>query len=251
MNELTRFSLLDIPIDNVTMDQALDKIITSIKDKERTSELNFVNAHCINVSYTDMEYKQILLGSDAVFADGSGIRMAGDMFGTKIIDNVNGTDMFPLLCRRCKDEGFKIFLLGAAPGTAQRVGEWVHSEIAPDIISGVHDGFFNPEDIPSLISEIEKSEADLLLVAMGVPRQEKWIHQNLKELPVSATLGVGGLFDFFSGNILRAPMWMRKLGIEWVWRLLKEPRRMWKRYIVGNIVFTHRVKQAVKKSKRQ
>ncbi len=251
MNKKTRFNLLDIPIDNVTMDQALDMIIDSIKDREKTSELNFVNAHCINVSCTDAEYKQILQGSDAIFADGSGIRMAGEIFDVKIADNVNGTDMFPLLCRRCKDEGLKIFLLGASPGTASRVQTWVHTEIAPDIISGVHDGFFTLDDTPVLLTEMKESEADLLLVAMGVPRQEKWIHQNLNELPVATAMGVGGLFDFFSGNIKRAPMWMRKLGIEWVWRLLKEPRRMWKRYIVGNIVFTHRVKKAAKKSKRQ
>ncbi len=242
-------NLIDLSITNVTMEQALD-LIESMHEGLHT--IHFVNAHCINVAAKDPEYKAILSKADALLADGSGIRLAGKWLGTPIVDNVNGTDLFPLLCRRFADSGKRMFLLGSAPMVAEQAGRWACRQVNAPIIAGTHHGYFTTEDEQkAVIKEINDSGADLLLVALGVPRQEKWIDASRTVLNVPLCMGVGALFDFYSGTVPRAPMWMRKVGLEWAWRLAIEPRRMWRRYIVGNVVFILRlIKLRMRKSQR-
>jgi N-acetylglucosaminyldiphosphoundecaprenol N-acetyl-beta-D-mannosaminyltransferase len=244
------FTLLDIPILNITMQEALDLLFSSLGKQASTQEIHFVNAHCINVAAKQSKYREILQNAKAIFPDGTGIRKAGDTLGTPIIDNVNGTDMFPLLCERCAKEGKKLYLLGAGPSVAQKTAAWANAHAKKEIIAGYHDGFFSKTEESSVIAEINASNADILLVAMGVPRQELWIHEQSHLLTVPVSMGVGGLFDFYSGTISRAPSWMRKAGIEWIWRLLMEPRRMWKRYIIGNAEFLLRI-QKIKRRRRE
>jgi N-acetylglucosaminyldiphosphoundecaprenol N-acetyl-beta-D-mannosaminyltransferase len=249
------FSLLDIPIRNVSMERALEIIFDAIDTytpKRGAYEMHFVNAHCINVAAKQSSYLEILKNAKAVFADGSGIRKAGEMLGTPIVDNVNGTDLFPLICERCLALDKQLYLLGSAPGIAEKTAAWATGHVGGDIIAGFHDGFFSDLEAPMVIEQINATKPDILLVAMGVPRQELWLHTYLPYLNVPVCLGVGGLFDFYSGNIPRAPRWMRKVGIEWVWRLLMEPKRMWKRYIIGNVEFLLRIRKIKrnKKSKR-
>jgi N-acetylglucosaminyldiphosphoundecaprenol N-acetyl-beta-D-mannosaminyltransferase len=235
-----------ISILNITMEQALDLIFTaaaSSRSDHRLKQMHFVNAHCINVAAKDPAYRQVMQQADAVFADGSGIRRAGTTLGTEIVANVNGTDMFPLLCRRCAQEGRKLYLLGAAPGAAEACARWADEYAGTCVTAGARDGFFTAEQQESVIGAINTAAPDILLVAMGVPRQELWLHEHREQLAVPVAMGVGGLFDFYSGRIRRAPLWMRRAGIEWVWRLLMEPGRMWKRYIIGNIVFLMRIRR--------
>ena len=230
--------LLGLSITNVTMEDALDMVLGAAGGMHT---MHFVNAHCINVAAKDSEYRKILSQSEALFADGSGIKLAGKWLGTPIIDNVNGTDMFPLLCQACARSGKRLFLLGAAPGITQKVADWTKEHTESEVVAGYHHGFFTSAEESSVVESINSSGADLLLVAMGVPTQEKWIARLRDRLDVPVCMGVGGLFDFYSGSIPRAPKWMRSLGIEWVWRLCMEPRRMWRRYIVGNVVFIVRI----------
>lgn len=242
-------NLLGLSITNVTMDDAI-ALIDSVSSGRHT--MHFVNAHCINVAAKDAEYRAILGRTDALFADGSGIRLAGKWLGNPIIGNVNGTDLFPLLCTRIAQSGKRMFLLGSAPTIAEKAGRWAEEHAKAAIIAGTHDGYFSTkEEQEAVIAEINASGADLLLVAMGVPKQEKWIALNRERLDVPLCMGVGALFDFYSGTVPRAPMWMRKVGLEWVWRLAIEPRRMWRRYIVGNVVFVTRLlKIRMRQSKR-
>lgn len=245
MGRSDTFTLFGIPIDNVTEEEALQMILeNSTGHSGKPSELHYVNAHCMNVSCTDEEYRSILQQATAVFADGSGIRMAGKRFDVEIKANVNGTDMFPRILEAFRDKGLKVFLLGAAPGIAEKTAEWAIRQYGQQVIAGYHDGFFTQEQQSALIDQINASGADLLLIAMGVPRQEKFAHEILESLTIKAVMGVGGLFDFYSGSIKRAPKWMRSLGIEWVYRLIQEPGRMWRRYIIGNILFMMRVRRA-------
>lgn len=253
MNEDRYLDIYDIRIANVTMDEALARIFDAIQryaSYSSAQEMHFVNAHCINVAGKNLEYRNVLKHAHAVFADGTGIRKAGALLGTPIVDNVNGTDMFPLLCKECAQRGLKMYLLGAAPTIAHKVAQWADSFTNSSIIAGVHDGFFGPHEIDKLIQEITDAHPDILLVAMGVPKQELWIHEHLDKLHVPVCMGVGGLFDFYSGTIPRAPLWMRNIGCEWVWRLLKEPKRMWKRYIIGNVVFMSRMYKLKRERKR-
>ncbi|WP_321300088.1 WecB/TagA/CpsF family glycosyltransferase [uncultured Sphaerochaeta sp.] len=230
--------LLGLSITNITMEEALDRIDATT---EGLHTMHFVNAHCINVAAKDAEYHAILANADALFADGSGIRLAGSTLGCPIVDNVNGTDLFPLLCSRFAKTGKRMFLLGSAPGVAEKAARWAEEYTGSSIIAGTYHGYFKSGEESSVIEAINASGAELLLVALGVPRQEKWIASVRSLLQVPLCMGVGALFDFYSGTVSRAPLWMRKIGLEWVWRLLLEPGRMWRRYIVGNVVFIVRL----------
>ena len=247
MAEQTRestFSLLGIPIANITMETALGRILAAADAWNRddpTTEMAFVNAHCINVAARDDTYREIVSGQSAVFADGSGIRKAGDMLGVPIVDNVNGTDMFPLLCSACAEAGKTLYLLGGRPGIAEKSAAWADAHAGTAVVAGFHHGYLDSSSEQLVLQQIRELRPDILLVAMGVPMQELWIHAHREELAVPVSIGVGGLFDFYSGRIARAPGFLRRVGLEWAWRLLMEPRRMWKRYLVGNVVFMVRI----------
>jgi N-acetylglucosaminyldiphosphoundecaprenol N-acetyl-beta-D-mannosaminyltransferase len=130
-----------------------------------------------------------------------------------------------------------LFLLGARPGIADAVAAWVHAHYPRVKLAGFHHGYFAPEEEQLVLDEIRHSGASILLVALGAPRQDVWISRNLAATGVKVAMGVGGLFDFYSGRIPRAPQWLREMGLEWVYRLYREPGRMWRRYLVGNLAF--------------
>jgi exopolysaccharide biosynthesis WecB/TagA/CpsF family protein len=231
--------MLGVEISNLTMEEALGQIFATVRGKEKRS-FAFVNADCLNQASRNPAYSRVLSRQAAVFADGSGIRFAARMRGQKVRDNVNGTDMLPLLCAQAAKEGHGIFLLGARQGLAEEVARRMTAEHPGLLISGTHHGYFPASETQNVIDIINASGAHILLVAMGVPQQELWISRNLEKLSVNMVMGVGGLFDFYSGRIPRAPMWMRRSGTEWIYRLWQEPGRMWRRYILGNPLFVWR-----------
>lgn len=233
---MTEINLLGIPIQNITMQQAVGQIQNAIHSNH-SSSFFFVNAHCINVARNDEEYRMILQQNQYNYADGTGMTLAAKCFGIHMVDNVNGTDMFPLLCRELHISGTSMYLLGATPDRLEALIKNINTQYPTLQIAGHHHGYFDWNDNPQIIDDIRKSKPDVLLVAMGVPIQEKWIHKHAKQLGVPAILGVGGLFDFYSGAIPRAPVWMRRIGMEWLFRLYQEPARLWKRYLIGNITF--------------
>ncbi|RJP25913.1 MAG: glycosyltransferase [Candidatus Omnitrophota bacterium] len=238
--------LFDIPIRNGMMDQAVEMIIgCAIQNKP--VRIFFVNAHCINLSHNDSEYHTILQQADFVLADGIGMKIASLLFRKPLLDNVNGTDMYPLLCQALQQKKLSVYLLGGEPGIAERMRNST-LEFCPDLhVCGVHHGFFTYADEPQMIETIRMAAPDVLLVALGVPKQEKWIERNYKQCGATVTLAVGGLFDFYSGKNPRAPLWMRKIGLEWLYRLYLEPRRLWKRYLLGNVVFFwHTIREWIK-----
>jgi N-acetylglucosaminyldiphosphoundecaprenol N-acetyl-beta-D-mannosaminyltransferase len=237
---LPRINLFDIAIDNVTLDQAVETIVECL-DGDTATQVSFVNADCVNVAYRNREYKKALQQSDLVFADGVGVRVAGDVLGQPVRDNVNGTDLFPLLAKALENTGKRIYLLGGQPGVAEGVAKWLTSNYPGVEVAGFHHGYFTTDKEAEVIEAIRASGADLVLVAFGAPRQELWIRRNLNKLGAKVVIGVGGLLDFFSGRIPRAPRWVRKLGMEWAYRLSQEPKRLWRRYLIGNVVFLARL----------
>jgi N-acetylglucosaminyldiphosphoundecaprenol N-acetyl-beta-D-mannosaminyltransferase len=236
----TRVEICGLPIDNVTMEAALDAMMVRLETRTKT-RLYFVNADCVNISHRDPEYRRTVQCGELVFADGSGMRLAGRVLGIPIVDNVNGTDFFPLACERLAGSGKRVFLLGGRPGVAEKVRAWAHEQHPGLEICGVHHGYFDRARSGDIAAQIRESGADVLLVAFGAPAQEKWIAAHMDATGVTVALGVGGLFDFYSGNVPRAPLWMRRAGLEWLYRFAQEPRRMWKRYWIGNFVFVARV----------
>ena len=228
--------LFGVPIDNVTMDGALatlDRLVS-----QRSGFVAFVNAHCMNITCRDEHYREILNHADAVWPDGSGLKLAGKIRGFDIPDNVNGTDMFPLICAK----PYRIYMLGAAEGVAERAMRNAEKNFPAAHFVGAAPGFFaDEEEERSAIERINALDPDILLVAMGVPKQEKWIARHRSQLRCGVAIAVGGLLDFVSERIPRAPLWMRKLGIEWMFRLYQEPSRLFRRYVLGNPLFVLRL----------
>lgn len=233
--------VFDIPFSACTMADALDKLEQMNKEARSTGKSKFVafiNAHCLNIAYKDKEYSEILQKADVVWPDGIGVKMAGKILGFEVPENVNGTDFFPLACQK----PYTIYMLGAAPGVAQKAMENAMAAYPNAKFVGADHGFFADEAaVEAAIQKVNEANPDILLVALGVPRQEKWVAKYQDKLKCGVVIAVGGLLDFVSGRIPRAPLWMRKCGLEWTFRLMQEPVRLFKRYIIGNPVFLFRV----------
>ena len=235
-----RVELLDVTLHNQSMHATLTRIWQFARGAQ-CRQVAFVNPDCLNIAGRDPDYKALLQSLPMVLADGIGIHLALKLFTDDgLCDNVNGTDLFPHLCKMAAREKLSLYLLGGQPGVATAVAEEAQKRVCDLEIAGTQHGYFDADDEQAIVRDINRSGADILLVAMGVPMQEKWIAANAAKLDVRVAMGVGGLFDFYSGRIARAPMWMREMGLEWAYRLLQEPGRMWRRYVVGNPVFLWR-----------
>lgn len=232
--------LCDVVFDNVDMPGALAQV-EQLLDQPGARQVCFVNPACINIAARHRGYRRVLSRAALVLPDGIGTKIAADILGTPLKQNVNGTDLFPRLMDRMAQRRGSVFLLGGRPGVAEAVAKAIVARWPEVRLAGVRDGFFAVADEGDVAAEVRRSGADLLLVARGAPLQELFIHRHLDALGARVVIGVGGLFDFVSGRIPRAPQWMRDVGLEWIYRLLQEPARMWRRYLLGNFSFLARV----------
>jgi len=229
-----------VNIVNTTMAEALDWIEQCVRNQQK-SVLAFVNPACLNIAYTNETYRHVLQQADRVLPDGIGIKIGCRLLGQSLMANVNGTDLFPRLCERAAEGGYSLFLLGGQAGIAEKTAAAMQERYPKLIITGVQDGYFSDEKEPEVIDMINRSGASVLLVGFGVPKQELWLARCRAQLNPAVCMGIGGLFDFYSGRIPRAPVWLREIGMEWSWRLMQEPGRMWQRYLIGNPLFLYRV----------
>ncbi len=204
------------------------------------ASVQFINAHCVNMAAVDADYRQALAQADMLLPDGSGMRLAARLAGTAMGDNLNGTDLLPLLCRQAARRGQSIFFLGGKPGVAAAAARTMAAGTPGLRIAGATHGYFSAAEEAALIERINASGAAILLVGFGVPLQECWIARVRPRLNARIVLGVGGLFDYYSGAIARAPLPFRAAGCEWLWRLMLEPRRLFRRYVIGNPLFVAR-----------
>ncbi|HDR8325002.1 TPA: WecB/TagA/CpsF family glycosyltransferase, partial [Bacillus cereus] len=196
------------------------------------SKVFFLNAHCFNVAQTDSMYKENLNSADVVLNDGIGIDIAAKLFGFQFHQNMNGTDFTPNLLRYAEEKGYTVYLLGGKPGVAEEAGKNLTNDLKNLQIIGVKDGYFfsNESDV---LQDINQKKPDILIVGLGVPLQENWISEKISQLDVNVVVGVGAFLDFYSKRVTRAPKWMRNCKLEWLFRLLIEPRRLFKRYVIG------------------
>lgn len=231
-----RVDFLGTGIDCLTPEDAVDELIARIRLHRRT-RVFFVNAHCVNVARRDLGYRGCLGRADFVLADGSGILLASRLLGLPIRHNLNGTDFVPTLLEHAAVDNRAVFLLGGRPGIAALAAERL-VERNPNLrVVGSSHGYLSSQEEEELINRIAELQPDILLVAKGVPLQETWLDEHWERLNVGLGLAVGGLIDFTAGVHPRAPRWMRVLGIEWCFRLAQEPRRLARRYLIGNVVF--------------
>jgi len=235
MSQLNTLKLFEFNILNETRESALDAIFNG-----RKQTVAFLNAHCINVAVNDPTYRWAINRASTVLPDGSGLQLAARMRGERFVENLNGTDLFPHIMQRATTQGLQVFLFGSQPGIAEKAAEKAKSLVPGLQVAGTRNGFFTKSEETQIIDEINASGAEVLLVAMGVPRQDIWIARNRHRLNARIVFGVGAQFDFWSGRVSRAPSLLRKAGLEWVWRLAVEPKRMFKRYILGNPAFIAR-----------
>jgi exopolysaccharide biosynthesis WecB/TagA/CpsF family protein len=243
MASLNKINLFNFDIISDTKDNLLDTIFNSGKHT-----VSFLNAHCINLAVNNSIYRWALSKSSVILPDGSGMSLAAKLNGNSIMQNLNGTDLFPSIVLGAAERNLKVFFFGSQPDVANQAALRAKT-ISPDlIVAGTRHGFYQSHEEAQIIEEINASGADILLVALGVPQQEIWIARNRHRLNARVVFGVGAQFDFWSGRISRAPLLLRKTGLEWTWRLAMEPKRLFKRYIIGNPIFVWRaVKDSIVK----
>ena len=227
--------LLNIDIDLFDDEKEVLALLSKDIDSGRSIELFFLNAHCFNLAQKDREYFDILNSCDYLLNDGIGIKIASKIEKLVLKKNLNGTDFIPEIAEMASKKGYKIFLLGAKDGIAEEAAVKLKEKFEGLQIAGVHSGYGLDD---SVLEMINNSKADILIAGMGVPMQEKWIRENKSKLgSVKLFVGGGAILDFLSQRIRRAPLLMRKIGLEWVFRLCLEPGRLWRRYLVGNFLF--------------
>lgn len=229
-------SVFGLPLLNMDRTSAVRHLL----DRAGHTTAAFLNAHCVNTAASDPQYLRALRAADVILPDGAGISLAAKLTGRALRENLNGTDLCEPLCREAARRGKSIYLLGAAPGVAQTAADNLIHKIPGLRVAGTHDGFFDPANSETLIAQINDTGADIVMVAMGVPLQDVWLYQHRKLINAQLVMGVGALFDFEAGRVSRAPLLLRKAKLEWVWRLAMEPRRMFKRYVLGNPAFVAR-----------
>ncbi|MGR3376698.1 WecB/TagA/CpsF family glycosyltransferase [Salipiger abyssi] len=233
--DLPKRPILGLPVVNATTEATVNALLSGA-----ARSVFFFNAHCANLRAGNREYADALTRADMVLPDGIGVELAARMTGGGLAENLNGTDFTPALLTEAARRGMSVFLFGAQPGTAEKAAVTLAARIPGLRIAGTLDGYDGAADPEAAIARINTSDADILLVAMGVPMQELWIDRHLPELRPRLVLGVGALFDFLAGNVRRAPAAVRKARLEWGWRLMQEPRRLAKRYLIGNGTFLAR-----------
>ena len=236
----TRFNLPTLSLFNMNLINASRDSVVSMLLNGAPRRIGFINADCVNQAASNQSYRDALWQMDVLLPDGSGLALAAAMKGRKFRSNLNGTDLFPLICEEARRTGKSIYFLGGKPGVAQSAALASQAEFPGLRIAGFDHGYFDEADEQGVVTRVNASKADVLLVAMGVPNQEKFIVRNSAALSVPVCMGVGGLFDFVAGKIPRAPKPIRKIGMEWAWRMVCEPRRLAKRYLVGNPIFVAR-----------
>ena len=232
-----RVTVVGMKVDNVSEDETLS-LIDEWLDGGVPAFMSVVNAAKLVSARRDDELRRALMSADLVTADGMSVVWASRLLGCPLKERVTGIDIFERLIGHAARRGASVYLLG---GRDQAVGGLVTrltSEHPNLKVAGYRHGYFASGETAAVVEQIRQSGAELLFVAMGSPRQEIFIASNLTATGARFALGVGGAFDHLSGLSRRAPKWMQRAGLEWLYRLLSEPRRLWRRYLIGNLLFT-------------
>ncbi len=222
MNE--RVEILGVNVDSLTMAESV-KFIENLIDSGKPSIVATANAEMLMRATQDEELKDILNAAALVVPDGAGTVWAARHLGCEMPERVAGYDLAQELMKIAPEKSYKIFLFGSAPGVADKA-KLKAEELYPGIeIVGTRNGFFSPEDEPEIVEKIKETKPDILFAALGVPKQEKWLAKYKDELNVPVSIGVGGTFDVMAGVMKRAPLWMQRAKLEWLFRAMLQPKR--------------------------
>jgi N-acetylglucosaminyldiphosphoundecaprenol N-acetyl-beta-D-mannosaminyltransferase len=239
METLTkRVKICGIPVDALTMEQTLDLIDKAIQDKSPVHHV-VVNAAKMVNAQKNAELKKSIVDCDIINADGKSIVWASRFLNCALPERVAGIDLMHNLVEMAAQKGYKIFLLGAEADVLQKVVDGYCSKYGDQLIAGFRNGYFKKDEESELAQQIATSKADMLFVAVTSPKKEIFLNTYKHILNVPFIMGVGGSFDVVAGKTKRAPIWMQHIGMEWFYRVLQEPKRMWKRYLFGNSEFIY------------
>jgi exopolysaccharide biosynthesis WecB/TagA/CpsF family protein len=229
--------ILGIPVDAITYDEWIAHIEKWITANDRCRQVCTVNPEFLMIARRDMNFRNILQRADLCVPDGVGLLWAARQQGRILPQRVTGSDGVPTIAAAAVERGWRLFLLGAAPGVAQRAAGVLQQRYPGLKIAGVYSGSPSPAEEDDLVARINSSGADILFVAYGAPIQDKWIARNQPRLRVKMAMGIGGSLDFIAGVIPRAPQWMQRAGLEWLYRLALQPWRISRMIRLPQFVF--------------
>ena len=239
----TRIDLFGVPVASVTLAEAVD-IVERAVDERRRLDIGVVNAAKIVNMQTDDELRESVLSSDIIFADGMSLVWAARLQSKYLPERVAGIDLMYALLERGNETGMRVYCLGAEEWVSQEVALRIKEEYPGVRLVGYRNGYFSEEEQSGIADDIRRSGADVLFVAMSSPHKENFLARWSNQMQVPVTHGVGGSFDVFAGKVTRAPRVMQDLGLEWLYRVMQEPRRLWRRYLHTNWVFIRMVVRA-------
>ena len=240
-------TLLGVRIHALTVAELHQFFTATISSRQRARVLN-VNAHCLNLAAEQPWLRRFLNQAEIVFCDGVGVMLGARLIGRHIPERITYADWMWQLAGFAAQHGYSLYFLGARPGVAQAAADRLLTR-HPDLkICGVQHGYFerarDHAENQAVIDRINQARPNILVVGLGMPLQERWLCENWDCLEVNIGLTGGAVFDYLSGDLQRAPRWMTDNGLEWLGRLLIEPQRLWRRYLVGNPLFLMRVLRA-------
>lgn len=227
-------------IDNISFQEAVDRIQQMISKRIPAIVLTPNVDHIVKVQKNNY-FSKIYQHADLTVADGVPLIWAARFLGTPLKKKISGSDLFIRLCDVASKKGYRLFFLGGRPGAADLAAKNLRQQFTGIKINGIYSppmGFeYDPKEQVKIIELIKKSSPDILFVGLGAPKQEKWIYENKVKYQVPVSIGIGVSFEFVAGLVKRAPKWMQKNGLEWFWRTLIEPKRLWRRYLSDMIFF--------------
>ena len=223
-----RLQILGVGVDRVTGDEALERIATFIaegREHGTSHQVVTANAEIIYRASQNDDMKAIINQAHMVTADGSGVVWASKQLGEPLAERVTGIDLVNSICAASAQRGWKLYILGSAPGVADTAAQNICAKYPGCNIIGTHHGYFDAAEEQNILAELRELKPDVLFVALGAPKQEYWIADHLAQLGIPVGMGIGGSMDVLSGNVKRAPEWMQKLSLEWLYRFLIQPTR--------------------------
>ena len=235
---MSRIKFMNTEIDNLTMHEALQAVVRLIKENKSAYVVTPNVDHIVRLE-TDKELQEAYKNAALILTDGKPLIWISKLYGTPIKEKISGSDLLPLLCKMAARGGYRMFFLGAAEGVAKRAAENLTNKFSGLQVVGTYSppiGFErNPEEIDKIKLMIRDSKPDMLIVGLGCPKQEKFMYHYCKELGVPISFGLGASFDFEAGKIKRAPRWMANHGLEWLFRITQDPKRLAKRYLLDDM----------------
>lgn len=231
-----RFPILNTYVNALSLDETVGVVEEIVRRRAPTQHV-VINASKVNLMNDDSVLREIVNACPLINADGASIVWAARQLGVPLKERVTGIDLFLRLVEVAERKGWGIYLFGAKEDVVKRVRSTFKKKYPGIRIVGCRNGYFSEEDEPGIVADMAASGADLMFVAFSSPKKEYWIHKYLEDIGIPFVMGVGGSFDVVAGVTERAPQWMQKCGMEWFYRFIQEPGRLWRRYIFGNARF--------------